>query len=181
MRSNGQKPMRPSDREIWQQSRLADAPHDELALLLDLAAFADEQLDPDERERIADLLARNSELAADIRAARQLAGGPAAAVAHFAVAESVLARAAALIPEPAHGRVVPFPTRRRPLPRVYGVAGWGSFAAAMLVAGWLGFSLGTETLQALGPVGQTADDGFLHELFDPSIGIARDLPGNGQT
>ena len=47
-----------SDRDLWRRSCLTDAPEDEAARLLDLAAFADGLLEPDERDRVAALLAR---------------------------------------------------------------------------------------------------------------------------
>ena len=44
---------RVSDRALWQRCRLAEAPADESLRFLDLAAFAEGGLDPDEHDRIA--------------------------------------------------------------------------------------------------------------------------------
>jgi len=44
-------------RALWQRSCRTDAPEDEAARLLDLAAFADGRLETDERDRVAAMVA----------------------------------------------------------------------------------------------------------------------------
>ena len=65
------------------------------------------------------------------------------------------------------------------------MARWGSLAAAMAVASWLGFTLGADTSLSLGQAGartgQAGEDGFLRELLDPSTGFMRDLTEGSQT
>ncbi len=168
-----------SGRALWQRCRTADAPEDEAARLLDLAAFADGLLDDDDRDRIAALLAGDPAAAADVAAARALSGGDAAP----AGIEDLIARAESLVAEaaPAFARVLPFqaPPRRRMLQVV---AQWGSLAAAIVVAGWLGFAMGSGaslTLTQTNQAGQVGTASFLPELLDPTTGFLRDL-GEGQ-
>jgi hypothetical protein len=145
-------------RELWRRCCASDAPEDEAAWLLDLAAFAEGRLDDDERERVAALLARDPAAIADIAAARALAGGTGN--------------------PSAGGRVVAFPAPagRRALP---GLARWASLAAAVAFAGWLGFAMGSDTGLAFSQPGQAGGEGFLNDALDPGIGLWRDL-GEGQ-
>src|SRR5438105_478543 len=66
------------DGALWRQSRMTDAAEDEAGRFLDLAGFADGQLDPDDRERVAEWLAGDPIAAGDVAAARTLhaAGEP---------------------------------------------------------------------------------------------------------
>jgi anti-sigma factor RsiW len=149
-----------------------DADEDEAARFLDLAAYADGLLDIEERERVAALLTADTEVAADVRAAQALA------VAERASAglERIIARASAISPEAdsASGKIVPFAPRhgRRALQTF---AQWGSLAAAVVLAGWLGFAMGSDTSLALSDHRQPNDTGLFPELFDPGTGLLRDL------
>ena len=128
-----------------------DAVEDEGARFLDLAAFAEGRLDPDERERVAEWLRSRPDAAGDIAAARALASG--AAPGHLS--ETAVARACALVGggacEPAgFGHRVPRQSRQAdPFSRA--IAQWGSLAAALVVAGWLGFTLGMDTSGMMAP------------------------------
>jgi hypothetical protein len=65
---------------------------------------------------------------------------------------------------------------------VEGVARWAGLVAAVAVAGWLGFAMGSGaslTLSQPAPVVQTGYGSFLTELLDPSTGFLRDL-GEGR-
>jgi anti-sigma factor RsiW len=173
MRTRGpEKGPDPADRRLWQRCRMIDAAEDETARFLDLAAYADGRLDSEEQERIAALLAADPQAAADIRAARALAGTeqPSAGL------ERVIARAIAGSPDAYSdaGKVVSLAARRgRRL--VQACAQWGSLAAAIALAGWLGFAMGSDTSLALSHHQQTGDTGLLPELFDPVTGLLRDL------
>ena len=164
--------MNPADRRLWQRCRLMDATEDEAARFLDLAAYADGLLDTEEEERVAALLTADPEAAADIRAARALAGTEAKA----AGLEWIIARAAAIPGDAdlASGKIVPLAARpgRRLLQHF---AQWGSLAAAIGLAGWLGFAMGSDTSLALSVHPQPSDTGLLPELFDPGTGLLRDL------
>jgi anti-sigma factor RsiW len=167
-----------SDRRLWQRCRATDAPEDEAARLLDLAAFADGLLDPDDTERVAARLAGDPEAAADVSAARAIA----APDVHGAELQRVIARACAISPEaePAGGRVVVLADwggRRL----VQGLTQWGSIAAALAVASWLGFSMGSDTSLALTTPRAQSDAGFLPDLFDPGPAFLRDLGEGLQT
>src|SRR5712691_5633944 len=83
-----------SDNALWQKSRLLDIPEDDSERFLDLAGFADGQLDPDDRERVAEWLARDPIAAGDVAAARALA---AAAEQVEAAPQSIIARASSLV------------------------------------------------------------------------------------
>lgn len=179
------------DRALWRHCAALDMAEDEAEGFLDLAGFTDDRLDPDERERVAERLASSPAAAADVAAARALATRRAAPEA---APEHILARACALVGSrpgstagsavPEGGRVVPFPAWRRSQPTLRGVARWAGLAAAIVVASWLGFALGTDSSAAfgqIGQIGQAGEDGFLHELLDPSTGFLRDLTEDAQT
>jgi anti-sigma factor RsiW len=174
MRTNQEPEQRPdsvSDRLVWQQSGQIDVPEDEAARFLDLAAFADGLLDAEEDERVAALIAADPDAAADVLAARSTTGLDHAS----AELERVVTRALAILPEAPSpgGRVIPFvPRLRRPL--VQHVAQWGSIAAAIAVASWLGFSMGSDASLALSTPRQSSE-ASLPDLFDPASGFLRDL------
>ena len=159
-----------SDRDVWRRSCLTDAPEDEVVWLLDVAAFADGLLEPDERDRVAALLAQDSAAADDVAAARALHG-----VSVSGGLERVIARACALAPDEIDSRVVAFvppPPRRRIF---HGLAQWGSLAAAIVLASWLGFAMGSNVSRTLrGPL-PSSEANFLPELFDPGSVFLRDL------
>jgi anti-sigma factor RsiW len=159
-----------ADRDLWRRSCLTDAPEDEVARFLDLAAFVDGLLESDEHDRVAALLAKDS-AAADAVATAQalhseaLPGG----------LEHIVARACAIAPDEPDSRVVTFapPPRQRRI--VHGVAQWGSLAAAIVLASWLGFAMGSDVSRTLrGPL-PSSEAGSLPELFDSGSGFLRDL------
>jgi hypothetical protein len=174
MRTNQEPEQHPgsvSDRLLWQQCRLIDVSEDEATRFLDVAAFADGLLDVEEYERVAALLATDADAAKDVLAAH------ATAALNYTPAEleRVITRALAILPEPgaAVGRVIAFvPRPRRHL--LQHVARWGSIAAAIAVAGWLGFSMGSDTSLALSTPRQSSE-AALPDLFDPASGFLRDL------
>jgi hypothetical protein len=61
------------------------------------------------------------------------------------------------------------------------LAQWGSLAAAIAIAGWLGFTLGMDTVGGLTQIGSAGDESFLNELLDPSAGLLHDLTDGVQT
>ena len=168
-----------ADQLLWRRSCMVETVEDERALFLDLAAFSEGRLDPDERERVAEWLRSRPDEAGDVAAARALAG----AARQEVLSKSVMERACALVGAAPNRRssVVAFPARvgRRP---IFGtVAQWGSLAAALVVAGWLGFTLGMDTSGMLargGGLGSPAfDDGVTQDLFGSSPAFFRDLTG----
>jgi anti-sigma factor RsiW len=161
-----------SDRRLWQRSRLIDAPDDEATRFLDLAAFADGLLDPEEHDRVAALLAADPDAAEDVEAARASVRSDEASVE----LEKIVARACAILPGGAspRGHVIAFvPRRGRRL--VQHFAQWGSIAAALAVASWLGFSMGSDASLALSNPRQSSETGYLPELFEPASSFLRDL------
>ncbi len=168
------------ERALWRRSVAIDAAEDEAEHFLDLAGYAEGRLDPDERDRIAERLAKDPMAAADVAAARVLArsGRP-----DEAAPADVVARACALVADgaPLHGRVIPFPQFLRPQPTLHGVARWTGLAAAIVLASWLGFALGGDASAIFGPVGQAGEDNLLRDLLDPSTASLRDLTGGAQT
>jgi anti-sigma factor RsiW len=166
-----QAPNPAEDRRLWQRCRTMDAAEDEAARFLDLAAFADGLLDIEERERVAALLAADPEAAADVRAAHALV----AAERTSAGLERIIARASAISPDTGSvgGEVIPLAPRQGRL--LQSLAQWGSLAAAIALAGWLGFAMGSDTSLALRDHRQPSDTGLLPELFDPGTGLLRDL------
>jgi hypothetical protein len=89
-----------------------------------------------------------------------------------------VARASALVPDPhlVVARIIAFAPRQRRL--LHGFAQWGSLAAAILMASWLGFSMGSDTSFALIHPGVSSDTSLMPELFDPGTGFLRDLGEN---
>ena len=165
-----------SDRDLWRRSCRTDAPEDEAARFLDLAAFADGLLEPDEHECVAALLAADAAAADDVAGARGLHG-----VVPPGGLERIIARACALAPDESNSRVVAFapPPRQRRV--VHGLAQWGSLAAAIVFASWLGFAMGSDMSRTLrGPL-PSGEANFLPELFDPGGGLLRDLVQVGRT
>jgi len=159
-----------SDRDLWERSCRTEATEDEAAHFLDLAAFADGLLEPDEHERIAALLAADAAAADDVAAARALNGETLPGGL-----ERIVARACALAPDEPETRVVAFipPPRQRRI--VHVLAQWGSLAAAIVVASWLGFAMGSDMSRTLRAPPPSSEANFLPELFDPGSGFLRDL------
>jgi anti-sigma factor RsiW len=168
-----EKPDPLSDRRLWQRCRMIDAPEDEAARFLDLAAFADGRLDAEDQDRVAALLAADPGAAADVRSARTLDSTEEGS----ADLEPIIARACAIFPDADHprGQVVALAPRRSRRPLVQSFAQWGSIAAAIAVASWLGFAMGSDASLALSNPHQPSDAGFLPELFDPTSSFLRDL------
>jgi anti-sigma factor RsiW len=149
-----------------------DAAEDEAARFLDLAAYADGRLDIEECERVAALLAADPQAAADVRAAQTLAD----AELTSAGLDRIVARAGAISPQtdPVSGNIVPLAAQRgRRLLQI--TAEWGSLAAAVALAGWLGFAMGSDTSLALSDRRQPSATGLFPELFDPGTVLLRDL------
>ena len=171
MQGEDRLPRGAQDQALWRRSRETDATADEPESFLDLAGFAEGRLDPEEAARIAELLAREPQAVADVAAARRLAADPLPATP-----EPVFKRAAALVDADAlvSGRVLAFPRRRWASPDLHRLAQWGSLAAAIVMAAWLGFALGADTSVSFSRAGQ-GDNGFLNELLNPSTGFLRDL------
>ena len=176
MRTEGEREEKPdqvSDRLLWQRCRTTDAVEDEATRFLDLAAFSDGLLDEEEQDRVAALLAAEPDMAADVGSARVLGGSDQAPVG----LERIIAHACAILPDAAagRGRVVALAPRQAARRIVHVLAQWGSLAAAIAVASWLGFAMGSDASLALSEPRQPSDASFLPELFDPTTGFLRDL------
>ncbi len=159
-----------ADRNLWQRSRVTDAVEDECDRFLDMAAFADGRLDSDERERIAEWLQSHPEAAGDIAAARALANG--GAYRDF-VGNKPCARLRACRRQRSKPAWVcrRIPGEARQETGFAAIAQWGGLAAAMVVAGWLGFTMGMDASGMLARNGPGFDDGVAQELFGSSPGI----------
>jgi anti-sigma factor RsiW len=167
-----EEPNPAEDRRLWQRCRTMDAEEDETARFLDLASYADGLLDIEEHERVAALLAADPQAAADVQAAQALAG----AERPRAGLERIVAQAIAILPDTdaVSGKVIPLALQRgRRLLQIS--AQWGSLAAAIALAGWLGFAMGSDTSLALRDTRQPSAAGLLPELFDPGTVLLRDL------
>ena len=175
MQANGKSREPPNelpDAALWRRSRLTDCVDDEAERYLDLAGFADGRLDTDDRERVTEWLVRSPAAAADIVAARSLVE----AEEPPDVPEAIIARACTLVPrdiaEPDNLIRVPHWRWRRPDLNL--MARWGSLAAAVVMASWLGFTLGMDTSRSFAQLGN-GDEGLLHDMLDPPSGFLRDL------
>jgi hypothetical protein len=165
---------RMSDRAVWQRCCRTDAPEDEPLRLLDLAAFAEGGMDPDDLDRIAALVKLDPIAAADIAAARALADNPGQ---NSAAIDRIVARASELhSADPSrHGDVIPFPGASRRI-LLHGLAQWGSLAAAVAMAAWLGFAMGSDASLAFSRSTPGGEDAAAIELFDPATGFLQDMP-----
>ena len=161
-----------SDRALWRRSCLTDVTQDEASRFLDLAAFADGLLEPDESDRIAAVLAVDPVARDDVAAAR---GGSAGPDGLPGTLEHIVTQACAILPSEPASNVIAFtpPPRRRRI--LHGIAQCGSLAAAMVLASWLGFAMGSDTSRTLSAPVPSSDASFLPELFDPGSGFLRDL------
>jgi anti-sigma factor RsiW len=167
------------DPALWQRSRMTDAAEDDAERILDLAGFADGRLDPDDRERVAEWLAGDPIAAGDVAAARALAAQTGKLEP---TPEPVVARASIFVDSnEQRSNVIRFPAIRHDRPTLRRIASWGSFAAAMAVASWLGFTLGMDTSLSFVQRGQPGEDGFFSEMLDTSPGFMRDLSEGNQT
>ena len=168
------------DRALWRRSVALDMAEDEAERFLDLAGYAEDRLDPDERDRIAERLAKDPMAAADVAAARAFARS---GLPDESAPADVVARACALVADgtPLRGRLIPFPQFLRPQPTLHGIARWTGLAAAIVLASWLGFALGGDASAFFGPASQASEDSLLRDLLDPSTAFLRDLTGAVQT
>lgn len=180
-RTSGTRPPGPTDRgatdrDVWRRSQEIDAPTDAAERLLDLAAFADNQLDDDDTARVAALVASDADAAGDVAAARLLADAT-----MEAAGPAIIARAAALADgQHIEADVIAFPTRFAVRPW-FSAASWSGLAAAVILAGWLGFNLGSSGLPGVSPAGHMTDEVSAGELFDPAPPlILRDFTENSQ-
>ena len=168
-----------ADRILWQRSRTIEAVEDEGARYLDMAAFAEGRLDPDERERVAEWLRSRPDAAGDIAAARALAS----AAAHGSICRKPPWRAparwsAAARAEPAgFGHRVPRAragqqTRSRldrAMEQPRRRAGRGGLARLHARHGYVRHDARRD--------GPGSDDGVAQDLFGSSPAFFRDLTG----
>lgn len=173
--TSGALPPGTTDRAVWERSQNTEASSEETERFLDLAGFVDRRLDEDERERVAALLARDPDAAADAAAASALT-----AAMTPAVGEAMIARAVALLdPSETHGEVVSFPIRQARRQAWRGPAMWSSLAAAVVLAGWFGFDLGSN-LPGITSAVRSYDEASASELLDPATLLLRDLTEGSQ-
>jgi anti-sigma factor RsiW len=169
-------------RTLWQRCRTTEAPESEAERFLDLAALADGMLDEEEHDRVVARLAGDPTALADVAAARALSAG---GIAMSSGIEPIVERAVAILDQPpprARGGVALSQRSGRAMINL--LAQWGSLAAAIAVASWLGFAMGSgasSTLIQPGQANQTGDENFLPELLDPSTGFWRDFSAGQQT
>jgi hypothetical protein len=171
----------------WRRGRerkasAGEASYAEAERLLDLAGFSDGRLGDDKTRRIAALIARDPHAAADVAVARSLSG-----VAAPPADDWVIARAVALVDERKadgageYGRVLSFPLRP-PAPPVWrGATAWSSLAAAIALASWLGFDLGSG-VSLLRPLADSNfEDAATGGVLDPAPPLVRDFTEGWQT
>jgi anti-sigma factor RsiW len=137
---------------------------------MDLAAFADNRLDPDEAARVEALIVGDAAAAADVAATRMLAG-----TAIAAADPAMIGRAEALVGEGKPEAVlIAFPASGPAMRPWFSAASWSGLAAAMVVAGWLGFNLGSG-LSTSPVLGGSTVDLTANELFDAAPLMVRDF------
>jgi len=173
--SNGADPAGSRDRELWRRSRGVEARVDEAERFLDLAGFADGRLDDDDTARVAALLARDRAAAADVTAARALAEA-----AVTPADERIVVHALSLVDAGAGAEVIAFPPPRRVAAQPwFSAARWSGLAAAIVLASWLGFDLGSGFYE-FGATARSPDDVSANELIDSAPLVLRDFTENSQ-
>jgi anti-sigma factor RsiW len=177
--TSGARPPEPSGWAWWRRGRegkasVADAGEDEAERLLDLAGFADGRLGADDRNRVAAAIVDDPDAAADVVAAQMLSHADLPRAD-----EALIARAAAALNQTgAYGQVISFP--RQPAPQTWHSAtAWSSLAAAIVLASWLGFDLGSGTSLLRPHAEPTGEDATTGGLFDPPL--VRDFNEGWQT
>lgn len=159
----------------WSVWRRRSAVPDEAELWLDLAAFADGGLGARDRKRVEALLREDPDAATDVAAARALGRGVA-----LSASGATMARAIVLFDQ--QTRVVQ-PETAMPgslqLPRWRGAASWSSLAAAVVLAGWLGFGLGSGMLEPSS--GRLFEDAMTGGSLDAAPALVRDFNEGWQT
>ena len=174
MRARGTSGM-PTDREVWRRGREIEVVPDETEHLMDLAAFTDNRLDDDDAARVAALIAQDAAVAEDVAVARALAGGT-----MLSADASIITRAEALVAEDRpEAELIAFPARPAMVRRWYNAASWSGLAAAIVLAGWLGFDLGSG-LSATPPFGHATDEVSTSDLLDPAPLLLRDFTESSQ-
>jgi anti-sigma factor RsiW len=166
-------------RRLWQRCQGLLVSYDEAERFLDLAAFADGRIeDEDERARVAEIVATDASVRADVAAASALSSG---GIAMAGGLDRIVARAAALVSgRGVAARLAPA-VIPQPVSRLRGAAQWSALAAAIALTGWFGFWMGSDASQTLtaspSVQQQVGDESFLPELLDPATGFLRDLSG----
>jgi hypothetical protein len=178
----GEPPDFEAGRTLWQRCGRIEAPEDEIERFLDLAALADGILDEDDHTRVLALTAGDPTALADVAAARTLSTSR---MVMSGGLEPIIERAIAVVEGPSERSNV-VPLTRLPSVRaiLQAVAQWGSLAAAIACAGWLGFAMGSGASQSLieptSPT-QISNDNTLSELLDPSTSFLRDFAAGQQS
>ena len=166
--------MASADKILWRRSCGVEAVEDERARFLDPWTFREGRLDPDERERVAEWLQRHPDEAMMSRR-RERSRAPPGRRCYRKRSWRVPVRSS---PRPCQadkdapsrrGVAVRVPGRADRKPVLGTIAQWGSLAAALVVAGWLGFTLGMDTSGMLAPGGAPdTKDGVAQDLFGSS-------------
>lgn len=132
------------ERDLWRRWRaLGEVASEPLAM--DLAAYAERQLDESEAESVENWLALDPAAWRELEAARG-----AARLENAAADPALIARACALVTDlaalPADGSVVRL---RRPAPAWRSALAWSSIAASLIATSLVGFSMGSDAYRSL--------------------------------
>ncbi len=173
----------------WRRGRerkasAAEASRAEAERLLDLAGFADGRLGDDKARRVAALIAHDPHAAADVAVARSLSG-----VAAPPADDWVIARAIALVDDRKaaadrageYGQIISFPLRPPASPVWRGATAWSSLAAAIALASWLGFDLGSGVSLLRPHAYPSFEDAATGGMPDPAPPLVRDFSEGWQT
>jgi anti-sigma factor RsiW len=140
---------------------------------LTLAAYAEDRLTGPARAAVEAFLAANPEIADDVAAARRVAATDRAP--DDAALAATIARAAALVSDPARGgrgdNVLAFRPVRRPESAWPSAARWAALAASLALASWLGFALGGDAYGYLAVLDRQSTTALADEVLDPPTGF----------
>jgi hypothetical protein len=103
-----------------------------------------------------------------------------AATAMPPVDDTIVARAVAIVAAGPGAEVIAFPLPRRGAAGPwFSAASWSGLAAAIVLASWLGFDLGSGFYE-FGATARAPDDVSANELIDPAPLLLRDFTDNSQ-
>jgi hypothetical protein len=147
------------DRLMWQRWRAGANATSAAPDALQLAAYAEGRLDETDAEAVENFLAAYPDALNEIVAARAAIETPA-----IGASDDIIAKACALVPM--RETVVPL---RRPAVRWHNALAWGSIAASLVAASFVGFTAGSDAYRTLAPT--QANESLSGDSLESSAGL----------
>lgn len=149
------------ERLMWQRWR-ADAAASAAPDALQLAAYAEGRLDETNAEAVENFLAAYPDTLNEIVAARAATETPA-----IGASDDIIAKACALVSS--RGTIETVVPLRRPALRWHNALAWGSIAASLVAASFVGFTAGSDAYRTLAPT--QANESLSGDSLESSAGL----------